>query len=44
MAEGYGFAGEGDWKTAAVVRAMKVISDGLSGGAHYPIAPGLGRL
>jgi L-arabinose isomerase len=35
MAEGYGFAGEGDWKTAAVVRAMKVISDGLPGGASF---------
>ncbi len=35
MAEGYGFAGEGDWKTAAVVRAMKVISHGLPGGASF---------
>jgi L-arabinose isomerase len=26
MAEGYGFAGEGDWKTAALVRAMKVMA------------------
>ncbi len=25
MADGYGFAGEGDWKTAALVRPMKVI-------------------
>jgi len=24
MADGYGFAGEGDWKTAALVRIMKV--------------------
>src|SRR5690625_7807560 len=26
MAEGYGFAGEGDWRTAALLRVMKVIS------------------
>ena len=26
MADGYGFAGEGDWKTAALVRLMKVMS------------------
>lgn len=26
MAEGYGFAGEGDWKTAALLRMMKVIA------------------
>ena len=35
MAEGYGFAGEGDGKTAAVVRAMKVISADLPGGASF---------
>jgi L-arabinose isomerase len=28
MAEGYGFGGEGDWKTAALVRLMKIIADG----------------
>lgn len=27
MAEGYGFGGEGDWKTAALVRMMKILSD-----------------
>lgn len=27
MAEGYGFAGEGDWRTAALVRLMKIIAD-----------------
>ena len=32
MAEGYGFGAEGDWKTAALVRAMKVMSVGLEGG------------
>ncbi|MFS0752761.1 L-arabinose isomerase [Oceanobacillus sp. 1P07AA] len=26
MAEGYGFAGEGDWRTAALLRLMKIIS------------------
>jgi L-arabinose isomerase len=35
MAEGYGFAAEGDWKTAALVRAMKVMSAGLSGGTSF---------
>lgn len=31
MAAGYGFAGEGDWKTAALVRACKVMGAGLPG-------------
>ena len=31
MADGYGFAGEGDWKTAALVRVLKVMSAGLDG-------------
>ena len=35
MAEGYGFAGEGDWKTAALVRAMKVMGSGLQGGNAF---------
>jgi L-arabinose isomerase len=35
MAEGYGFAAEGDWKTAALVRAMKVMSAGLGGGTSF---------
>jgi L-arabinose isomerase len=35
MAEGYGFAGEGDWKTAALVRAMKVMATGLAGGNSF---------
>ncbi len=35
MADGYGFAGEGDWKTAALVRAMKVMADGLAGGTSF---------
>src|SRR2546425_9908911 len=35
MAAGFGFAGEGDWKTAAVVRAMKVMASGLEGGTSF---------
>jgi len=35
MAEGYGFGAEGDWKTAALVRAMKVMSIGLEGGTSF---------
>lgn len=35
MAKGYGFGAEGDWKTAMVVRAMKVMGSGLSGGTSF---------
>jgi len=35
MADGYGFAGEGDWKTAALLRAMKVMAHGLPGGTSF---------
>jgi L-arabinose isomerase len=35
MADGYGFGGEGDWKTSALVRAMKVMSHGLKGGTSF---------
>jgi L-arabinose isomerase len=35
MVKGYGFAGEGDWKTAALVRAMKVMGSGLKGGSSF---------
>jgi L-arabinose isomerase len=35
MADGYGFAGEGDWKTCALVRAMKVIAADLKGGTSF---------
>ncbi len=35
MADGYGFGGEGDWKTAALVRAMKVMNVGLEGGTSF---------
>lgn len=35
MAKGYGFGAEGDWKTAALVRAMKVMGSGLTGGNSF---------
>lgn len=46
MADGYGFGAEGDWKTAALVRVMKVMAAGLPGGTSfmedytYHLAPG----
>jgi L-arabinose isomerase len=46
MADGYGFGAEGDWKTAVLVRAAKVMGAGLSGGASlmedytYDLTPG----
>jgi L-arabinose isomerase len=46
MRDGYGFGAEGDWKTAALVRAMKVMSSGMTGGVSfmedytYHLAPG----
>jgi len=35
MEQGWGFGAEGDWKTAALVRAMKVMSSGLEGGTSF---------
>jgi L-arabinose isomerase len=35
MAEGYGFGAEGDWKTAALLRIMKVMAAGLEGGTSF---------
>jgi L-arabinose isomerase len=35
MADGYGFGAEGDWKTAFLVRAMKVMATGLPGGTSF---------
>ncbi len=35
MADGYGFGGEGDWKTAALVRAPKAMGAGLPGGTSF---------
>ncbi|WP_150307076.1 L-arabinose isomerase [Planctomonas psychrotolerans] len=46
MAEGYGFGAEGDWKTAVLIRAAKVMGAGLPGGASlmedytYHLTPG----
>ncbi|MEO6504844.1 MAG: L-arabinose isomerase [Terrimesophilobacter sp.] len=46
MADGYGFGAEGDWKTAVLVRAAKVMGAGLPGGASlmedytYNLVPG----
>jgi len=35
MADGYGFGAEGDWKTAALLRAVKVMGNGLPGGTSF---------
>jgi L-arabinose isomerase len=35
MSDGFGFGAEGDWKTAALVRAMKVMATGLPGGTSF---------
>ncbi|MGD8174868.1 L-arabinose isomerase [Marinimicrobium sp. ARAG 43.8] len=35
MAKGYGYGGEGDWKTAAMTRIVKVISQGKEGGTSF---------
>ncbi len=35
MSEGYGFGAEGDWKTCALVRAMKIMATGLKGGTSF---------
>jgi len=35
MADGYGFGAEGDWKTAALLRAMKVMAVGLEAGTSF---------
>lgn len=35
MRDGYGFGAEGDWKTSALVRSMKVMSAGLRGGVSF---------
>ena len=46
MAKGFGFGAEGDWKTALLVRAAKVMGEGLPGGASlmedytYNLVPG----
>jgi len=35
MRDGYGFGAEGDWKTSALVRAMKVMGTGVKGGVSF---------
>ncbi len=35
MADGYGFGAEGDWKTAALTRIMKVMAGGMQGGTSF---------
>lgn len=35
MADGYGFGGEGDWKTAAFVRTVKAMATGLQPGTSF---------
>ena len=35
MADGYGFGAEGDWKTSALLRSMKVMAEGLKGGTSF---------
>ena len=50
MNDGYGFGAEGDWKTAALLRAAKVMARGLPGGTSfmedytYDLAPGTGHV
>jgi L-arabinose isomerase len=46
MADGYGFGGEGDWKTSVLLHTLKVVGEGLPGGTSfmedytYHLAPG----
>ena len=35
MAAGYGFGAEGDWKTAALLRSLKAMAEGLPGGTSF---------
>ncbi|MCF6385339.1 L-arabinose isomerase [Mycobacterium sp. MBM] len=50
MADGYGFGGEGDWKTAMMLRTVKVMGEGLPGGTSfmedytYDLTPGRERI
>ncbi|OBF09972.1 L-arabinose isomerase [Mycobacterium sp. ACS4331] len=50
MADGYGFGGEGDWKTAMMLRTVKVMAEGLAGGTSfmedytYDLTPGQERI
>lgn len=35
MAAGYGYGGEGDWKTSAMVHVLKLMGTGLKGGTSF---------
>ncbi|MEV0001911.1 L-arabinose isomerase [Micromonospora sp. NPDC050980] len=35
MADGYGFGGEGDWKTSVLVRTLKAMAAGVEGGTSF---------
>jgi L-arabinose isomerase len=35
MADGYGFGGEGDWKTSVMLGTLKAMADGLPGGTSF---------
>jgi L-arabinose isomerase len=35
MADGYGFGGEGDWKTSTMLRTVKAMAQGLPGGTSF---------
>jgi L-arabinose isomerase len=35
MADGYGFGGEGDWKTSVMLRTVKTMARGLPGGTSF---------
>ncbi len=35
MADGYGFGGEGDWKTSVLLRTLKTMAAGLPGGTSF---------
>jgi L-arabinose isomerase len=35
MADGYGFGGEGDWKTSVVLHTLKAVGAGRSGGTSF---------
>ncbi|MFK4089575.1 L-arabinose isomerase [Kribbella sp. NPDC020789] len=50
MADGYGFGGEGDWKTAVLLRTLKVAAGNRPGGTSfmedytYDLTPGAERI
>ena len=50
MADGYGFGGEGDWKTSVMLRTVKAMAEGLPGGTSfmedytYDLTPGRERI